>query len=64
MTENLKATRNKLNTYTYVCMHILCTYILYVCWCMHVGAAKQVESEHTEETDNNHGTPVIISKRY
>lgn len=36
MTENLKATRYKLNIYTYVCMHILCTYIWYVCWCMHI----------------------------
>lgn len=34
---------------------------VYVLVGVHVGAAKQVESEHTEETDNNHGTPVIIS---
>lgn len=37
---------------------------VYVCLHVHVGASQQVESEHTEEIDNNHRTPVIISKHY
>lgn len=53
MTENLKATRNGLNTYTYACMHILCTYILYVCWCMHIF-------KYTHMHINAHNFPIFL----